>query len=99
METLSFLYICVCLAVYYKITDKFTNYFTKRQTKRKKNTQNQAKKTPYTINVHGVLIILYYFTELFVQSQCYVYSTCYSTTYHWVVTNTKEAHHLNVSRN
>ena len=50
METLSFLYICVCLAVYYKITDKFTNYFTKRQTKRKKNTQNQAKKNTIHYN-------------------------------------------------
>ena len=38
-------------------------------------------------------------SKLLAKSQRYVYSASYCTTYHWVVTDTEEAHHLNVSRN
>ena len=36
---------------------------------------------------------------LLVESQVDSYSDSYCCTYHWVVTNTQEAHHLYVSRN
>ncbi len=36
---------------------------------------------------------------LLVQSLSHVNSACYSATYHRVVTDTKESHHFNVSRN
>ena len=36
---------------------------------------------------------------LLIQCQRYIHSASYGATYHWVVTNTEEAHHLNVCRN
>ena len=45
------------------------------------------------------LFLCIYVLELLVECKCYVHSTCNCATYHWVVTNAEEAHHLNVSRN
>ncbi len=36
---------------------------------------------------------------LLVESEVNVYCASYRATYHWVVTDTEEAHHLNVCRN
>ena len=36
---------------------------------------------------------------LLIQSKCYVHGASYGATYHWIITNTEEAHHLNVCRN
>ena len=47
---------------------------------------------------NGVSLDIYSPNGLLAQCQCYVYSASYCTTYHWVVTDTEEAHHLNVSR-
>ena len=47
---------------------------------------------------HGVSLQLYSNKLLLAQSKCYVHSASNCTTYHWVVTNTEEAHHLNVCR-
>ncbi len=39
------------------------------------------------------------FTRLLIECSSNVNSTCYSTTYHWVVTDAEESHHLNVCWN
>ena len=56
------------------------------------------KKTPATIKATGVW--LYNLFRLFlVQEQVNLNGASNSTTYHWVVTDSEEAHHLYVSRN